>query len=716
MILIFTSFSLIAQNDRKNADKLFGNKKYCESIYYYNQYLNYNSSYEVYFKRGVANYYCRNLDKAIEDIENSILLGNYDGEANLYLAKCYQAKQEFDKAINYYKLYLNDIYKNDSKKEEILLQIKYCTNGVYFKYKPCDHFIENWGDNINSRFDDIWALQSNQVFNKFYFSSNRSGFSEKSDNYTTYSVDFNNGKWENNQNLIEDKLSQNITLLEFDNQNDALFFYGYNLKKGTIFSVPFVNSEFNFDLKKRYESTILAEIGYSDICRVNDSTFVFSAPLEDSYGGYDIYLTGIRKGSWFKPINLGPEINTPFNEVSPYLTSDGQILFFSSDNEKSIGGLDIFYSSFNLSKMMWNDKINIGLPANSSGNESGFRLLNSNLAAVFNSDRMDMGNGENDIYWLYFKNKIPVNTGVNSEIPFITNHELSQADYLTDRNNILSDKQIEDPDKLFTKKDSIAQNQIFDKLSFKELIIPNIFFSNDEFSDNDSLIIFLDKLAILMNKNPLIEVEIVGNSMNFDNQENEIYTSVKMAQRIADSLELRMIDPQRIIVKGYGNNFPVAKKNVPERSKNIVLKFNNRIDFYIHNTDDNLVKIKRAELFVLNSIFDTRHDIYETIVEGLSYKVKFKDSYFLMTDDLLGRFNDSGIDYDPKDKTYIYTVGIYKTYDDALVLFNQLLSLNYQNSEIIPYINGIVIPDDELIFYAKKYNDIINFMNANKSK
>ncbi|MEZ4908402.1 MAG: hypothetical protein R2771_12345 [Saprospiraceae bacterium] len=303
LFLIVTS-SAYSQNDRKQADKLFNKGRYCESIYYYNLFLNYNSSDDAYYKRGIANYHCRNLDKAIEDIDNSILLGNYDNEVNLYLAKIYQAKQEFENAINYYKLYLNYIYKNDTKKVEILKQIKYCTNGVYYKYKSSSHFIENWGNKINTNHNEIMPIQSLTGFNKFYYSSDIP-LSDNQDNiYNSYSAKFENDKWQNINILNENNLNQNTVLLDYIDNNDVAFYFGYNMDKGTIFSVPFHNENFNFSLKKRFESTLGAEDGFENIFKVNDSTFIFSSNMEGGFGGYDIYITGIRYGIWFSPINL----------------------------------------------------------------------------------------------------------------------------------------------------------------------------------------------------------------------------------------------------------------------------------------------------------------------------------------------------------------------------------------------------------------------------
>ncbi|MEZ4908403.1 MAG: OmpA family protein [Saprospiraceae bacterium] len=412
---------------------------------------------------------------------------------------------------------------------------------------------------------------------------------------------------------------------------------------------------------------------------------------------------------------FSPEINSEYNEINPCLTEDGFTLFFSSDNLKSMGGYDIFYSTYDKYNHKWRNISNIGQPGNSSGNETDFRLLNSNLAAVYCSDRPDMGYGEKDIYWLYFKNQINVDYSNLTEIPFIHNMELKQTDIKQTDSTLATDKSdSNNKNPISPSETNNYDNSIFkNNESINELFIPGIFFVDDEFMNNDSLIIFLNKLAIYLKSNPNVNIEIVGNALNFENENDDIYNSVKMAQRVADSLQIRMIKPDRIMVKGYGNNFPLAKKDSPERSKNIVLKLNNRIDIYLHNYDASS-NIKKEDIYVLNTIFDSKHDLYESIIDGLSYKVKFKDSYFLVIDNLLNNFNDSGIEYDPEKKIFTYTVGIYKKYSNAKELFSKLLSMNYQDAKIIPYINGVQVSNKDLIFYAKKYNDIINYLEENK--
>ena len=82
--------------------------------------------------------------------------------------------------------------------------------------------------------------------------------------------------------------------------------------------------------------------GHATISR-NGRTLIFTADYPDGYGNKDLYMITKIGNKWSKPINLGPNVNTPFDEMFPYLYQD-TILFFSSNGHNSIGGLDLFVS------------------------------------------------------------------------------------------------------------------------------------------------------------------------------------------------------------------------------------------------------------------------------------------------------------------------------------------------------------------------------------
>ena len=731
MFLISLSGTLSGQNILKTANNLYKKKEFCKAINFYNQYLGLYSNKDIFFRRGVCHYYCRNLDMAIEDIENSIILGNLDKETNLYLAKSWQDKQEFEKAINYYKLYLVDVFKNDFERNLILDQIKRCSNGVYHKFRSTDHFIENWGSEMNSLYNDILPLQSPVNNSLFYFASDRVSDKSPLKKYCEYSNDFYGSNWGKYEIIPADDPKQSIIFLDlFKNQKKFLFFQGPEKTRGTIFSGSNDNRKAEVSSRIKFDGPIRSEQGFNDLAIINDSTFVFSSDMQGGYGGYDLYITVVRNGSWYSPVNLGPVINTGFDEISPFITPDGNKLFYSSNNSQSIGGYDVFFSEFSSYNNNWSIPKNLGLPINSTRDEIYFKVLNSGLGAIFSSDRHDQGFGGFDNYWLYFKNPLNNSSLVAGDLPFISKLDFKLIGKTDEFTHQEKDPAIPNAGKP-TESVAQAKDTVKDKEPQKEILvnnppeiktkqdtvffqIPMIYFREDQFSDNDLLIKFLDRLALLMMKDKNLKVEFVGNAYSWKGDKQDLVRSARMAQRLCDSMQLRMINKSRINVKGSGYSFPYAKTDGPERSKNIIVKANNRIDVYLHNFDPDYLLVRKEEMFLNRTLLDTRHTLYETIIDGLTYRVQMKSGNFLVLADNQSDYNDAIIEYDPVSGIYTYTVGIYKEYRQAKPLLDRLLENYHTNSIILPYINGLKIEKNDVIQYAKDYNDLLNYLSENQ--
>jgi len=783
-ILIFIIISTVSygQSSIKEGNSLFKQNKYCKAIKYYNKYLKKYVDEDAYLKRGICNYYCNNFKKAIEDLENSSLMGNYDERINKYLAKTYHHQQKFEKAITYYKKHLSNIRKDKIKKANTINQIKRCANAIKLKYEPTNHFIENWGPEINTPYDDINPIQSPGNAHHFYFASNRIYGLKKKKKYNEFQVDFTNGDWEKLFDIFSSNQNKNTIFLDFfDKTNKVAYFLGNSIDKGSIYTSQYSHAIKQLETANKYSAPIKAEFGFRYMHFINDTTVVFSSDKDGGFGGFDLYITGYRNGSWFEPINLGENVNSSFDEISPFITKNGETLFFSSNNLQSIGGFDVFRSDFSYADDDWLTAKNLGLPLSSSADEIGFKVLSSGKGGIYNSNRKDMGFGHHDLYWIYFKNNIDANRSYANEIPYLRNRHLKLINLPTpvekeviiakvDENKVPENndptptpkvKQIEKKkpktkenknkvknkieksnqdsktqkvkapkskekpkvkkslNKPKSKKKNNPSKNNFKKKStskIEKFIIPLLLVKNKTYRDNKTTIDFIDNLSRLMKKYPDIKVEFIGNAFTWEKGNSELLNSVRIAEKLADSLTLRMIEPNRIIVKGVGASLPAAKPHGPSRSKNIIVKANNRIDVFIHNTKNIPIKVKNESFYISRSIEDSRYKLYKTIIRGLSYKIQVKKGDFLFLEKMLEKYQDSSIEKDIISKNYYYTIGLYKEYVSAKELYSKLISNGKNKIEIIPYIDGIRISNKEALKYAKKHVDLVNYLEDNKIK
>jgi outer membrane protein OmpA-like peptidoglycan-associated protein/tetratricopeptide (TPR) repeat protein len=124
-------------------------------------------------------------------------------------------------------------------------------------------------------------------------------------------------------------------------------------------------------------------------------TLYFASDKPGGQGGVDLYVA-YRKigGEWSVPENLGPEINTPGDEMFPFFADDST-LYFASNGHAGLGGLDVFSSTFVNGK--WTAPENLGYPINSNKDDFGLIIESDNKFGYFVSNR-DGGVGDDDIY------------------------------------------------------------------------------------------------------------------------------------------------------------------------------------------------------------------------------------------------------------------------------------------------------------------------------
>lgn len=124
------------------------------------------------------------------------------------------------------------------------------------------------------------------------------------------------------------------------------------------------------------------------------TTIYFSSDMEGGYGGWDLYYSQLENGEWTKPINLGEEINTPGNEITPNIDHNNH-LYFASDYHPGLGGYDIFKAQWVFGG--WMNTNNMGLGINSS-NDDYYPFVDNNTDEIYFTSLRGVTNSGEDIY------------------------------------------------------------------------------------------------------------------------------------------------------------------------------------------------------------------------------------------------------------------------------------------------------------------------------
>lgn len=133
----------------------------------------------------------------------------------------------------------------------------------------------------------------------------------------------------------------------------------------------------------------------------DEKVLIFSSNKPGGFGGQDLYLTTKNNlGQWSTPVNLS-KINTPYDEDSPFLHSDGKTLYFSSKGFNGIGGFDVFYTCFDLEKGTWSTPVHLPYPISTPNDDLYFSWSLSGRTAYI-STLWHGGEGDKDIYRVEF--------------------------------------------------------------------------------------------------------------------------------------------------------------------------------------------------------------------------------------------------------------------------------------------------------------------------
>lgn len=331
------------------------------------------------------------------------------------------------------------------------------------------------------------------------------------------------------------------------------------------------------------------------------NTLYFVSNRPGGIGGYDIWKSTLNDESkWTTPVNLGPEINTPYDESTPFMHADGKTLYFSSDGWPGMGDKDIFFSRMDKSGK-WGEVKNMGYPINTFKEEIGLVVTANGTEGLFSSN-LEGAFGELDIYRFTMPEAakpLPV-TYVKGIVRDKETNELLEASVLaidlqndTSVFNDYTSKETGDfltvmpigSTYLFNVEASgylfysrfFNLNQVqpsekpfeveilLDKIKVgTNVTLNNIFFDTNQFDLLPNSITELHILIDFLKLNETISIEIEGHTDNVGEAKLNEQLAENRAKSVYTFLINNNIDPKRLSYKGFGANNPRATNTTDE--------------------------------------------------------------------------------------------------------------------------------------------------------
>lgn len=362
-----------------------------------------------------------------------------------YLAKAYHLNYQFDKAIEMYEKYINELGTSSKVATEIAdvkHDIETCNNGKELVKNPKKVNIINLGSALNSPYPDFSPVVSIDESTLIFTSRRQGGTSDVKlangqyfeDIYISHYV---NDAWQKavsigtNVNTYGHEATVNISA-----DGQKLLIYKDDGGNGNLYLSELKGEEWG---EPQYlGANINTQYWESHACFSADNrALYFVSDRPGGIGGRDIYkCLKLPNGEWSAPQNLGATINTPYDEDGVFIHPDGKQIFFSSQGHKSMGGFDVFSSIINDENGFWSEPINVGYPINTPDDDIFFVTTADGRRSFFSSDQ-EGGFGEKDIYMITYEENEPrditilVGRIINNTDEDISNNKIAIIDIST---------------------------------------------------------------------------------------------------------------------------------------------------------------------------------------------------------------------------------------------------------------------------------------------
>ncbi|MBE0653349.1 MAG: OmpA family protein [Bacteroidales bacterium] len=596
LFLIFAFNSITAQKD-ENQVNFYDGEFFLAEEFYRDALLAYKKVYDAGFQEN-ANINYRigicylNLpgekseaipyfEKAVTQITASYKEGNFKEvsapiDAWLFLGNAYRISYQLDNSIEAYNKFI-ELHKNPNSKETFfaLNQIEACHRAKEAIKNPVEMKIENIGGLYNSNMNNFNTVMSSDGSAMAYMSEQR--FYD-----AAFYVAIENGRFTTPINItpqIESDGDQYVTGLNSDGTKMLL-------TKISAFDADIMIS--NYEARRWQKSQnigkpINSKFFESHACfSPDENTIYFTSNRKESLGGMDIFYSQKGPdGKWSEPVNAGETINTPLNEESPFMCSDGKTLYFSSQGHSTSGGYDIFVTQLQ-EDGSWTEPEALPYPFNTTDDDIFFYPLCDHNAGYMTRFEPD-GFGSGDIY----------------KVGMVTLEEMAEETLEEAIEETEAAEEVTEtvPEGFILEETEILPVEEQTRLPERAYRIKPVFFEFDSYALSQMAMDRLDEIAEVMNTFQEIKIEIQGHTDSKGPDSYNQILSERRAGAVRKYLLEKGIDPNRLTAKGYSESVPVAINQNPDGTDSFKgRKLNRRVEFKIDPGIQDYLEIEPVEV------------------------------------------------------------------------------------------------------------------------
>ena len=548
----------------------------------------------IAFRMAECNRLINNTPRATSAYMNALRYKYPDSIVNLRLGQMYQKSGRYGEAVKYY----NDYLLAEPGSVLAFNGVTGCEEAVKWKQLPTRYTVKRM-DKFNSRRSEFSPMLYGEKYDQLYFASTRTPKGAGKDKEETNSAitgqrnndlflvkQDENGAW-----LAPVELEDEVNT-EFDegtpsfSKDGNTMYYTYCAQdpEGPRTSEIYISSRSSAKWGKGTRANIVKDsvtaLGHPSISP-DGKYLYFVSDAVGGYGGKDLFRARVV-GRDFGPMeNLGPDINTPGDEMFPYVR-DSVTLYFASDGHPGMGGLDIFKATLD-STGKWNVE-NMKAPINSSGDDFGITFAGNKESGFFSSNRND-ARGYDHLYSF----ELPVITiFIEGIVSDVDENPIEDATVRIVGRDGLNEKVLAKKDgkyrvelerdiryvmmasargylnqnfELKTGPEEKNETYIVDFFLSpisKPVVIENIFYDFDKATLRPESKKALDEMIKMLNDNPNVTIELGAHTDRKGSEQYNERLAQRRAQSVVDYLIAGGIAQDRLEAKGYGESVPKA--------------------------------------------------------------------------------------------------------------------------------------------------------------